>query len=381
MIYLLSHFWAWWLSAFAVGVATALSIGGRPERGWVADWLVWFVLACLVGAPVAYLQLLAGRPGFWLETALTLFGAFLVGCGLGALLAGRSLREHEGWAVGLIPLALIWLGVDALAGRAFENDLKRRAASAVEKVGGDPAYLDVKGRDVLLPRDAANRAEAEEAIAGLPGVRRVVDVDGLTGPAAKAYQNAQIARRAARGGETPPAAVPAPAPHGGKKRESSTAASPPVPTPAPVATPGATRPAESETPAEPAPRGETPPTGEIDAEACQRAVAETLAGEPIRFQRGGAGIRRVSTGVLGRVIADLGRCPSAKVAVRSYAEGADRAAHRLARQRAERLVDYLSRMGVDRARLSVAGQGEPVSKDEAGGGAKRGIELDVRPPG
>lgn len=376
MIYLISHFWAWGLSAFAVGIATALSVGGRPARGWFAGWLVWFGLAFAVGLPVAYLHLLPGRPGFWLEIGLALFAAFIVGSVLGAIIGGRSLRDHEGWAIGLIPLALICLGVDALAGRALELYLERKAASAVEKVGGDPLYLDVAGRDVLLPRDAAGRAEAEEEIARIPGVRRVAEVDALSGPAAKAYENALAARRAAREGELSGPA-PTPAEPAGKGKEPSAVK------PAPVApAPEKARPSENETRMTPgAVVAALPATGDLDPAACQTALTATLAQEQIQFRQGSAAIRRASNAVLGRVTAYLKRCPQAKVEVRSYGEAGDRDAHRLARERAERVVDYLARMGVDRARLAVAGQAGPVSKDTPDSGGKSGIEFVVRPPG
>ncbi|HEY8065685.1 MAG TPA: hypothetical protein VIF40_13330 [Methylosinus sp.] len=419
MTYLLTHFWAWGVSAFAVGLATALSVARRSERGPVAGWLVWFALAFAAGLPVAMLGLLPGRSGFWLETGLLLFPAFLVGAGLGALLGRHSLRDNEGWAIGLLPLALIWLGADVLATRSVEQDLKRKAASVIEKLGGDPAYLDVAGRDIRLPRDAANRAAAEAEIAQIPGVRRIADVDGLAGSAAKNYENAVTARRAAREGEAspPPASGIAPAPdsaepppNGAKGAGAPAAPSGPAakskdqarngvkPAPAappaiapdlarPVA-PGSTaapsEPARSATatgePEQSAAAAAIPASGELDVPTCQRALTGALAREPVRFSRQGAGVRRASTGALDKAIGLLQRCPQTEVDVRVRAEGGDRPARTLARDRAARIVDYLGRMGVERGRLSVAGEsGRPVSKGAPEAESGSGVDFLLSP--
>lgn len=433
------HFWAWGASAFAVGVATALSIARRSERGPVAGWLVWFVLAFAAGVPVAALGLLPGRSGFWLETALLLFPAFLAGAAAGALLGRHSLRDNEGWALGLVPLALIWLGAGFLAGRSTEQDLRRKAASAIEKIGGDPAYVDVAGRDVLLPRDAPNRAAAAEEIAHIPGVRGIAEVDALTGAAAKNYENAAIARRAARESEAPErgpngAAGPAEAPQNGPppnapsardggaarskeparggvkpapstpsaaapelvrpfadERTSEPSRSPETPKSAEPGRPSAPgepsasgKPSEQARPATPAlaeaePKAAIPASGELDLPSCQKAVAAALAGEPVRFSRRG-GVQRGATGALDKAVGLLQRCPQTDVDVRVRAESGDRAAREQARDRAARVVDYLGRMGVERGRLSVAGEsGKPVAKGAPEGESGSGVDFLLSP--
>ncbi|WP_036289384.1 hypothetical protein [Methylosinus sp. PW1] len=466
MTYLLTHFWAWGVSAFAVGIATALSIARRSERGPVAGWLVWFALAFAAGLPVAMLGLLPGRSGFWLETALLLFPAFLLGAAVGALIGRHSLRDNEGWALGLVPLALIWLGAGILAGRSMEQDLRRRAASAIEKIGGDPAYLDVAGRDVLLPRNAPNRAAAAEEIAHIPGVRGIADVDALTGAAAKNYENAAIARRAAREGEPSPtelAPAPSPAPNGvagpaqnGQPRASNggPAVAPkpalepkepgrggvrPAPSTPSAVAPELARPSVGAQPFEPAgaveagkkyeaggkaemgkpsapaelsakplepakpseiakpsdlgrpsnmpkpaageePSAAVPASGELDLASCQKALSAALASEPVRFAKRGAGVRRGATRALDKAVGLLQRCPQTEVDVRVRAEGGDRAAREKARDRAARIVDYLGRMGVERARLSVAGEsGKPVAKGAPEGESGSGVDFLLSP--
>lgn len=364
IFYLVSHFWAWWLSAFAVGTATALSVGKRPERRRLAGWLAWFGLAFLAGLPVAYLQLLSGRPGFWLESGLALFAAFIAGAALGALIAGRSLRDHEAWAIGLVPLALLLWGAGALAGRTMEQDLERQAASAAERVGGDPHDLEVAGRDILLPSDAANRAASAKEIARIPGVRRVAEVARLPRSAAKSQEEAAPVKRVSPSGETP-----APAPLAEKPREAPPTAAKPAP-PTPVVS-EKTPPAESDRAKSDAALAALRPTGELDAAACQAALSATLAQEPIQFRRNSASIRRVSTGVLEKVTLFLKRCPQAKVEVRGFDDVGER--DNLARQRADRVVDYLIRMGVEPGRLA-AGQSR---RSKGAEGETRTVEFVV----
>jgi hypothetical protein len=341
MIFLVTHFWIWWMAGLALGAATALLLARRPERGALAGWLAWFGLAFLVGLPVATLHLLSGRAGLWLETGLALFVAFLVGAALGALAGGRSLREHEGWAVGLLPLALILVGANVFGGRSLEAELTRRAAAAVETLGGDPARIVVEGRDVELSRDASS-AEAERKIALIAGVRRFILVE----PPISAPPRVATAE---------PSTEDPPAPAETKK--------------SPAAPP---RPAEIEkiVSIEPGPNGQrgaepASTSGVLDAASCQRAVATTLAESPIQFTRH-AGIRRMSSGALEKISALLLRCPAARVEVRAYGEAGD--------ARAERVTDYLARMGVERGRLSAAGL-------PANAGAPQGVEIVIGPRG
>ncbi|BGE87425.1 MULTISPECIES: hypothetical protein [Methylosinus] len=343
MIFLVTHFWVWWMAALAIGAATALLLARAPERGALAGWLAWFGLAVLAGLPVAALHLLSGRAGLWLETGLALFLAFLVGAALGALAGGRSLREHEGWAVGLLPLALIVVGANVVGGRSLEAELARRAVAAIETFGGDPARIVVEGRDLLLTRDAS-AAEAERKIAQIAGVRRLVVVEA---PVSEAPRVATA---------EPSATDPAPAPAEAKKQPSA-----------------ALRQAGPETSVslDPGPNGQrgaesaATSSGILDAVSCQRAVATILTEYPIRFTRN-AGIRRMSSGALEKISSLLQRCPAARVEVRAYGEAGN--------ARAERVTEYLARMGVERGRLSATSSPENAE-------APQGVEIVIGPRG
>jgi outer membrane protein OmpA-like peptidoglycan-associated protein len=357
MISLVTYFWAFALAAFGVGAATAAFLRRAPESGRLAGWLVWFDLAFVAGLPVAHLSLLPGRPGLWLETGLALFGAFAFGSALGSLLTTRSLRDHEAWAIGLVPLALLWWGANAFAGRALEQHLRSEAASVVERAGGDPALLDVAGRDVLL-RGAAGREDLAAQIAKISGVRQVVEVDGPpSGSLAAEPKPAQPRQQSAESTEEPPKAPPA--------------------DPAPSVSVAVEEKGEASPEAAPAPNAQKL-VGDLDAASCQAAISAALAEEPVQFKRNSASIRRASTGVLERVILYLKRCPSAEIEVRAYGVEGERDPPKLARQRAERVVNYLVRMGVERGRLTAVGREQSVLKaaDE-----KVGVELVLRSRG
>lgn len=375
MTSLVSHFWVWLSSALIVGFVTAILFRQPAGHGKIAAWLRWFGLAFAAGLPVAFLHILPGRAGAYLESGLATFAAFLAGCALGALFSGRSLRHHEVWALGLVPAALIWWSSNLFAGRTLEADLKQKVASLVEGAGGDPLTLDIAGRDVLLPSDVTDRAALADKIEGVSGVRVVIAIDKVTGLAATLPEEAL-------------AAAVAPAPSADEKEGSAPAGK------GPPESPSASKPpaelAAREEPRKNAPSSEEktrdpaavlaalPPTGALDATACQAALSATLALEKIQFQNKSASIRRVSTGVMEKLTVLLKRCPNVTIEVGGHTDAMGQAKE-LSQQRAERVVDYLARMGVGRGRLKAVGYGagKPVASNdtEEGRAANRRIEF------
>lgn len=190
MLYIVTHFWVWLLAAFAIGVATALLLRESEAKGKISGWLIWASLAFLAGLAVALLNVLLGQNGVWLETALATFAVFLAGAGLTAVVRGGSLLEHKGWALGLIPAALVWIGANAVSGQDLETEIKTRAGSVIKEAGGDPLNVDVSGRDVLLPNDVADRSALVGKLEGVEGVRLVSGIDKLTGEAASLREQA-----------------------------------------------------------------------------------------------------------------------------------------------------------------------------------------------
>lgn len=98
MLYDIAHFWVALLLAAALGVAVGwFTRSNEPRHGPVLvigrGWIFWGGVVFLVGLVLALLHALPDRPGLWLETALLLFVAYLVGCPLAALLpAGAGER-------------------------------------------------------------------------------------------------------------------------------------------------------------------------------------------------------------------------------------------------------------------------------------------------
>ena len=158
MTYIISHFWLWLLPIFIAGIATAMLTRQAEAKGKVAPWLIWCGLAFAAGALTALLDVMLGRAGVWLETALASFMVYMLGAGAGALLRKGDLAEHKGWALGLIPAALLWFAGNVFGTPNIEADLKQSVGAAIKDDRENARNFRVVGRDVLLPNDVADRA-------------------------------------------------------------------------------------------------------------------------------------------------------------------------------------------------------------------------------
>ena len=94
MLYDIAHFWAALLIALALGMTVGLltrSSGSRKMSVMRAgSWLAWSLLLFLVGVVLAVLHAIPDRPGLWLETALLLVAAYLLGCPISGLLLAAA---------------------------------------------------------------------------------------------------------------------------------------------------------------------------------------------------------------------------------------------------------------------------------------------------
>jgi len=87
MTYLFSQLCLWIILAFVVGLIVGwltFSRRARGRLGWLRLGGVLFVL----GVIVAVLKWVPDVPGFWLEAALFLFAAYIIGCPIGSWLHG-----------------------------------------------------------------------------------------------------------------------------------------------------------------------------------------------------------------------------------------------------------------------------------------------------
>jgi OmpA-OmpF porin, OOP family len=140
--------------------------------------------------------------------------------------------------------------------------------------------------------------------------------------------------------------------------------------PAPATPPVAAAPAT--TPADPV------------AKACQASLQQTAREGMIRFERASATLTRDSFPTLDRLAAAVKACPKIGIEIEGHtdAEGTPERNQRLSDRRAQSVVDYLTRGGVDASRLTAIGYGEtrPLApNDTAENRAKnRRIEFTVK---
>lgn len=90
MSYVISHYSLWIIcGAFAPGILVGLLTWARKARGsWLSGWLSWAAVLFIIGFFAALFRLIEGRGGLWLETALAMFVAYIVGCVCGSWLRG-----------------------------------------------------------------------------------------------------------------------------------------------------------------------------------------------------------------------------------------------------------------------------------------------------
>lgn len=96
LVWLVEEAWPALVIAGALGVGVGFATASprpTPARGWMT--VVVFLLVLAGAAAAAWLAVVPGRAGLWLETALLLVAPYLAGCGLGGLL-GLTRRGRTG---------------------------------------------------------------------------------------------------------------------------------------------------------------------------------------------------------------------------------------------------------------------------------------------
>ncbi|NVN84444.1 MAG: OmpA family protein, partial [Rhodopseudomonas sp.] len=207
MLYLASQYWIWLAAAAVIGVLTPLL---SDKFGWAADlehyWLARIGVVLAIPLILIAVELISGKPILLFEAAFALVLAYIVGGVAGGAFGRLFPARFEGWWVGLFVTGLIWAVFAITAYPKFEPDLQARVAEAIKGAGADPLDFELAGRDVLLLADATKpeaRADLITTIKSVPGVRRVTDVDALTGAAltartvAKLTADAEAAKAAA----------------------------------------------------------------------------------------------------------------------------------------------------------------------------------------
>lgn len=103
----------WLIAALIVGVATGAMLHGWSEHLRRSRWLGWTGIAAITGLLALALGAAPESPALYLGAAIAAYFAYLLGAAFGAMAAGGDLRAHDGWALGLLPVALLWWGAAA----------------------------------------------------------------------------------------------------------------------------------------------------------------------------------------------------------------------------------------------------------------------------
>lgn len=436
MLYLVTHYWIWLAAAFVVGAVTPLL---AQKFGWAADlenyWVSRVGVVLAVALVLVAAQLASGKAELLLEAGVGLVIAYFVGGLAGGIAPGLLPVRFEGWWVGLFATGLILavFGITTLP--KLEPDLRERVADVVKEAGADPLNFDVAGRDVLLPADLGSdkvRAALGEQILKVPGVRRVADVDDLSGAAlaaktvaklqaeaeakakaeaaakeaaakeaaAKAAKDAAQKHAAAKAkaeAEAKEAAAKAAAEAAAKEAAAKEAAAKAAAEAAAKqaaadeaakkAADDAAKQAAAKPAAAPAEIKTANATGALPAspaQDCQGRVSALASAEKINFERRSAVIDKASQPLLDKLAAAIKQCPAVTIEVAGYTDGAGKKSANVAlsKRRAEAVVASLTKAGIGSVKLVAEGYGsaKPIaSNDTAEGRAQnRRIEFVVK---
>jgi outer membrane protein OmpA-like peptidoglycan-associated protein len=157
--------WPWLLACFAIGAGAGAVTRRAPENGVVARWLVWTALAFGVAALVVRLGALADATNF-IKGALAAYAVFIIGAALGALARHGSMSAHEGWAVGLIAAALVWVGATVIDRSGHDEGLRRRYAQPIDQLSPEtphPPALPTGTAERVSPAASPRDAKPQNA--------------------------------------------------------------------------------------------------------------------------------------------------------------------------------------------------------------------------
>jgi hypothetical protein len=94
MVYLAIFHWGWLLGSLLLGFAMgwiAVVQRGQGVSKVTSRWLA-ALAAALVAAALA--RVIPGRPGYWLDLGLVMFGLYLAGCTVGSWLRAWVVSSH-----------------------------------------------------------------------------------------------------------------------------------------------------------------------------------------------------------------------------------------------------------------------------------------------
>jgi hypothetical protein len=95
MAYLVTFHWGWLLASVLLGLAMgwiAVVHRGPGVSKMMARWLSALVAALLA---LALAGVVPGRPGYWLDLGLIMFGCYLAGCAVGSWLRAWAVSRGK----------------------------------------------------------------------------------------------------------------------------------------------------------------------------------------------------------------------------------------------------------------------------------------------
>lgn len=151
MTYLLATYWLPLLLALVLGAAIGFFTFSPPARGWwPRSWPNWCKALgafFVIGVAVAWLGLLPGYAGHYLETALLLLAAYFIGCLAGswiASLAGATEQPHAKPVPAKAAPSPVATAVNPVAAQAEEDDDDDHSLEA-NHPGARPAAVTQSG--------------------------------------------------------------------------------------------------------------------------------------------------------------------------------------------------------------------------------------------
>jgi hypothetical protein len=184
MLFDLVSYSGWLAAALGIGLVVGWRTYLDAPRRWRDGWIIWGVLAFVIGVIVAALKLLPGRYGLWLEIALLMFAFYVVGCFLGGGLK-TLLGVHESGGAAAMPAA-----ADVRNGAKLEAERQATAKAAADRLTVEVAAKAEADRKEADRKAAAAKAKADrlaaEAAAKAEAERARAEIERKAAAAAKA---------------------------------------------------------------------------------------------------------------------------------------------------------------------------------------------------
>ena len=122
------------------------------------------------------------------------------------------------------------------------------------------------------------------------------------------------------------------------------------------------------------------PAAPLDATACQAALDQLTAKEPVSFRSGSAVISNASLSLLNRIKAVMLECQTTRIVIGGHTDsiGSERGNQALSQRRAQAVVDFMVKGGVARDNLTAAGFGsaKPIASNANAEGRARNRRIE-----